>query len=248
VSPSIKILIVEDEMIIGAKISMQLTNLGYEVTGILSRGEEAIRHVKENKTDFILLDIRLKGKIDGIETAKQIQALSGTPIIYLTANSDEATFNRAKTTKPVAFISKPFKQIDLQRAIELAICRMPDSYIEHPHENNLSQDSPLIINDRIFVRSREKMTKIILSDILYIEAERNYSRIFTKDKEYILSATLKTIEEKLPRNLFVRIHRSYIINLTQIEVVAESYVAIGRVTIPVSAGLKENLLHRIQTF
>ncbi len=74
--------------------------------------------------DIVLLDIHLKGKIDGIETAKQIQQQSNVPIIYLTANADEATFNRAKTTRPAAFISKPFKQLDLQRAIELAICRM----------------------------------------------------------------------------------------------------------------------------
>ena len=66
----VKLLIVEDEMIIGAKISMQLTHLGYEVTGILPRGEEAILHVEENKPDIILLDINLKGKIDGIETAQ----------------------------------------------------------------------------------------------------------------------------------------------------------------------------------
>ena len=93
--------IVEDEMIIAAKISMQLTSsLGYEVTGILQRGEDAIQHVTENKVDIALLDINLKGNIDGIETAKQIQQHSDIPIIYLTANADEATFNRAKTTKP----------------------------------------------------------------------------------------------------------------------------------------------------
>ncbi len=123
----IKILVVEDEMIIGAKISMQLTSLGYEVTGILPRGEEAIIHVEENKPDIVLLDINLKGKLDGIETALQMQKLADIPIIYLTANSDEATFNRAKVSKPYAFISKPYKQLDLQRAIELTISRMAEN-------------------------------------------------------------------------------------------------------------------------
>ena len=89
----IKILVVEDEMIIGAKISMQLTSLGYEVTGILPRGEEAIVHVEENKPDIVLLDINLKGKFDGIETALRMQKLADIPIIYLTANADQATFN-----------------------------------------------------------------------------------------------------------------------------------------------------------
>lgn len=95
---------------------MQLTNLDYEVSGLLSRGEDALTHMVENKPDIVLLDINLKGKMDGIETVKQLSAHNNTPIIYLTANSDKATFNRAKTTKPAAFISKPFKQLDLQRA------------------------------------------------------------------------------------------------------------------------------------
>lgn len=244
---SIKILVVEDEMIIAAKISMQLTNLGYEVTAILPRGEEAIQHVQENKPDIVLLDINLKGKIDGIETAKQIQQQSNIPVIYLTANADDATFNRAKTTKPAAFISKPFKQLDLQRAIELTISRMGQNETAHSLENNIINDQPIILDDRIFVRNRDKMMKIMVADILYIEADRNYSRIFTNSKEFLLSTTLKTIEEKLSGHLFVRIHRSYIINLAHVDEVAESHVIIAQKVIPLSSGLKEHLLQRIQT-
>ena len=101
---SIKILVVEDEMIIGAKISMQLSELGYEVTGILPRGEEVLNHLKENKPDIVLLDIQLKGKMDGIETAALVEQHFQIPVIFLTANTDDATFNRAKTTRPAAFI------------------------------------------------------------------------------------------------------------------------------------------------
>jgi DNA-binding LytR/AlgR family response regulator len=244
----IRILVVEDEMIIAAKISLLLTNLGYEVDGILPRGEEAIMHVKENNVDIILLDINLKGKIDGIETAMEIQKFSHTPIIYLTANADETTFNRAKATKPSAFISKPFKQLDLQRAIELTICRMAERETGPQIINGSNEIQHYILSDRIFVRYKEKMIKILLADILYIEADRNYSRIFACNKEYLLSVTLKAIEEKLSANIFIRIHRSYLININQIEEVADNYVLIGGKPIPMSAGLKENLLQRIQTF
>ena len=116
-----KILIVEDEMIIAANISLQLTSLGYEITAIIPRGEEALVHIKKNRPDIVLLDIRLKGEIDGIETAQIMQKSFNIPIIYLTANADDSHFNRAKTTNPYAFISKPFKKLDLQRAIELTI-------------------------------------------------------------------------------------------------------------------------------
>jgi DNA-binding LytR/AlgR family response regulator len=244
----VKILVVEDEMIIGAKISMQLTALGYEVTGLLPRGEEAILQVEKNKPDIVLLDICLKGELDGIETARQIQKTADIPIIFLTANADDSTFNKAKTVKPFAFISKPYKQLDLQRAIELTISRMAENETgAHTAENNAGDEQPFILNDRIFVRHRDKMIKIIVADILYIEADRNYCRIFTRNKEYLLAITLKTIEEKLSTRVFLRTHRSYIVNLTHIDEVADGHVVIAQKPIALSAGLKEQLLQRIQT-
>ena len=243
----VKILVVEDNMLIGAKIALQLASFGYEVAGILPQGEEAIAYMKENIVDIILLDINLKEKADGIETAKQIQKQFSVPVIYLTANADEATFNRAKITKPAAFISKPFKQVDLQRAIELTICRMAENQTGPVSALENSNNQHFILRDRIFIRSRDKMIKIMVPDILYIEADRNYSQVFTRQKEFLLSLTLKAIEEKLPADIFVRIHRSYIINILQVEEVAESHVIIGQKAIPMSAVLKDNLLRKIQT-
>ena len=243
----VKILVVEDEMPIAAKISMLLTNLGYDITGIFARGEEAVVSVKENIVDLILLDINLKGEIDGIETSVQIHRFCGIPVIYLTANGDDATFNRAKITKPAGFIARPFKSVELQRAIELAICRMAENESGQQTFEGNNEVQHFILSDRIFVRNKEKMIKILVSDILYVEADRNYSRIFTPRKEYLLSVTLKTIQEKLPENVFVRVHRSYMININQVEEVADSYVIIGKKPIPMSAGLKEQLLKRIKT-
>ena len=234
-------------MIIAAKISMQLTNLGYEVSGMVPRGEDALAHIKESMPDIILLDIQLKGQLDGIETAEKILQLTNVPIIYLTANADEATFNRAKTTKPAAFISKPFKQLDLQRAIELSISRMENIGNQVISENNTDHESPFFLSDRIFVRHKEKMIKIMVTDILYIEADRNYSRIYTHQKEYLLSVTLKTIEEKLSMKNFLRIHRSYLINIMHVDEVIESHVMITSKPIPLGPGMREQLLQRIQT-
>jgi DNA-binding LytR/AlgR family response regulator len=243
----IKILVVEDEMIIAAKISMHLTNLGYEVTGILPRGEEALLNVEENRPDIVIMDIRLKGDLNGIDTAIRMQKIADIPVIFLTANADEATFNKAKAAKPYAFISKPYKQTDLQRAIELTISHLAADENKLPPGDSEINDQPFILSDRIFVRQREKMIKIIVADILYIEADRNYCRIFTKTNEYVLSITLKTIEEKLNNHIFLRVHRSYIINLSHIDAVADDHVIINQKAMPVSEGLKEKLLQRIQT-
>lgn len=250
-----KILIVEDEMVIAANISLQLSELGYEVTGILPRGEEAISQIKIEKPDIILLDIRLKGELDGIQTAQEIQKYSNIPIIYLTANTDEAHFNRAKQTHPYAFISKPFKKLDLQRAIELTVDRITLEASSENNEKGNGEDSTttngnatdFILNDRIFVRHNEKMLKIDIKDIYYIEADRNYCRIFSQGREYLLVMTLKDIDEKLPQNHFLRIHRSYIINLSQIDEVAGTHVVISKKAIPMSKAMRTELLKRLQT-
>jgi DNA-binding LytR/AlgR family response regulator len=240
----IKIFIVEDEMIIAANISLQLTNLGYEVTGIVPRGEEALLHIQENKPDIVLLDINLKGNIDGIETAELIQKEHSIPIIYLTANADEVHFNRAKKTNPHAFISKPFKKLDLQRAIELTVNRLQtEQGIVEDEENSDS----FILSDCIFVKHHEKMVKIVIKDILYIEAERNYSCIHSKGKDYLLVTTLKNIDTKLPVAHFLRIHRSFIVNISQIDEVATSHVVIGKKAIPISKPLRKELMKRLQT-
>lgn len=239
------ILIVEDEMIIAANISLQLTHLGYEVTGIISKADEVLPHILQHVPDIILMDINLKGNIDGIEIAQLIQKEYKIPIIYLTANSDEANFNRAKATNPYAFISKPFKKLDLQRAIELTLVRIQE---EQNREKilDLAPDEPYILSDCIFVRSHDKMVKVCINNILYIEAERNYCKIHCKDKEHLLVTTLKYLEEKLTTNDLMRIHRSFIVNLHHIDEIATSHVVIGKKAIPLSAELKKQLLLHIQ--
>lgn len=241
----IKILIVEDEMIIAANISMQLNNLGYEVSGIVTRGEDALLHIKDNQLDIILLDIQLKGKLDGIETANLMQKEYNIPIIYLTANADDKHFNRAKTTNPSAFISKPFKKLDLQHAIELTINRI--TVDEITNKKRIKKISPFVLSDRIFVRHNDKIVKIIIEDVLYIQADRNYCRIYSKGKVFLLVTTLKDIEEKLPIEHFIRVHRSYIVNLSQIDEVANKHLVISRKVIPLSKSSRGELLKRLQT-
>lgn len=245
-SEKFKILIVEDEMLIGANISLQLNELGYEVTGIIPRGEEALKHIEDYPPDIMLLDINLKGELDGIETALAMQKTHNIPVIYLTANTDDAHFNRAKETKPFGFISKPFKKLDLQRTIELTINQM-DSKIKNNTDTESQNNNSFLLSDCLFVRHLNSMVKVDIKDILYIEAERNYCRIFSSSKEYLVVMSLKEMDEKLPAKHFLRTHRSYIINLSQIKEIATTHVVIGNKSLPVTKSLREELLNRIQT-
>lgn len=242
-----RILIVEDEMIIGAKVSMFLTELGYEVTGILPRAEEVLLQLEENKPDIVLLDIQLKGSMDGIALAQVLQKEYQIPVIFLTANTDDATFQRAKETKPYAFLSKPFRKTDLQRALELTINLMAKPREEAGAITNFNEDSPYFLSDRIFVRNKDKMVKILFQAIQYVEAERNYCRIVTETKEYLLTMPMKSLEDQLPQTLFQRIHRSFIVNIEQVDEVEEGAVLIGQKSLPLSKSLREVFLMRIRT-
>jgi DNA-binding LytR/AlgR family response regulator len=241
----INILIVEDEMIIGANISLQLSQLGYKVNAIVPKGEEALEKIRIEQPDIVILDINLNGTIDGIDTALLMQKEYDIPIIYLTANADESNFNRAKITKPYAFISKPFKKLDLQRAIELTINRiMAEKGTKKANENS---NSSVVLDDRIFVKHNDNMIKIIIKNILYVEADRNYSHIFTKEKEYLLVMTLKDIDSKLPNEFFIRVHRSFIVNISQIDEVGNTHIVVAKKVIPMSKNLRPELLKRLQT-
>ncbi len=238
----IKILIVEDEMIIAAHLSLQLTDLGYEVTGIIPRAEEALIHLRQHRPDILLLDINLNGDMNGIDMAHEMQKHHNIPIIYLTANSDASHFERAKATNPFAFISKPFKKLELQRSIELAVNHINRVEIKQV----FARDAPSIISDSIYIRHHDKMLKIAINDILYIEADRNYCRLQCKESEYLLVMTLKELDEKLPAGKFLRIHRSFIVNMFHIDEIATSHVVIAKKAIPLNAEMKKRLLLHIQ--
>lgn len=116
-----KILVVEDEGIVAKDIANSLKKLDYDVIGTASSGEKAIEIVRENQPDLILMDIMLKGQMTGIDTAEVMRSEFQIPVIYLTANADENTLEKAKITEPYGYILKPFKEIDLHTSIEMAL-------------------------------------------------------------------------------------------------------------------------------
>ncbi|MBP2030443.1 CheY-like chemotaxis protein [Methanohalophilus levihalophilus] len=116
-----KILVVEDEKIVALGIKRMLKNMGYIVPSIASSGEEAIKKAEITFPDLILMDIMLKGDIDGITAAQTISDRMKIPVVYLTAYSDDKIIQRAKETCPYGYITKPFEESDLRATIELAL-------------------------------------------------------------------------------------------------------------------------------
>ncbi|MGD2176797.1 MAG: PAS domain S-box protein, partial [Anaerolineae bacterium] len=118
-----RILIVEDESVIAKDLGRTLEKLGYAVTATVSLGKQAIEEAAASQPDLVLMDIKLKGEVDGIEAAQQVHARFNVPVVYLTAYADEKTLQRAKITEPFGYVLKPFTERELHSAIEIALYR-----------------------------------------------------------------------------------------------------------------------------
>jgi hypothetical protein len=116
-----KVLVVEDESIVAKDIEVTLTNLGYAVTGVAGSGEEALGKIAEQSPDLVLMDIVLKGEMDGIATANEIRRRHHVPVVYLTAYADDETLRRAKVTEPFGYVLKPYEERELLTTIEVAL-------------------------------------------------------------------------------------------------------------------------------
>jgi len=119
----IKILVVEDENIIALNIKKKLKSFGYTVPAIVSTAEDAIKMTEITFPDLILMDVMLKGEMDGVQAIEEIRKKFDIPVIYLTAYSDDEVLERAKLTQPYGYIVKPFKANDLRTNIEIALYR-----------------------------------------------------------------------------------------------------------------------------
>jgi CheY-like chemotaxis protein len=116
-----QVLIVEDERIVAADLESTLRSLGYRVIGIASSSDRAIELATQNVPDIALMDIRIKGAVDGIETAALLRERFGTPIVFLTAYSDDETLARARAVSPAGYLLKPFSDDELRAALEIAL-------------------------------------------------------------------------------------------------------------------------------
>lgn len=243
------VLVVEDEKIVSKDIQFSLKKLGYNVIGTADTGEMAIEEAIDKKPDLILMDIMLKGDMTGIEATHEIRKHLDVPVIYLTANTDGPTIQKAKETEPHGYIIKPFKEVDIHTTIEMAIYK-------HSKEAEVIKERDMLYNiaegskeekDHIFVKSNSRFVKLRLSDIYFVEALKDYVVINTLEKRYTIHSTMKDIEKRLPSDKFMRVHRSFIINVDKIAAIEQPNIILenDKKVVPIGGSYKEALNNRI---
>lgn len=245
-----KILVVEDESIVSKDIQLSLSRLGYAICGAASTGEEAIEMAKSEYPDLILMDIMLKGKLNGIETAHLIKEYMDVPVIYLTAYADESTLAKAKITEPYGYIIKPFQEIDLHTSIEMALYKHSKEKLKKKEVEQIFSALEKGSDDEIlFVRSKSSLVRLKASDIIFVEALKDYVSIFTPKAKYVIHSTMKEIEKKLSPSAFIRVHRSFIVRMDKIISIEHLFLTMESTDkqIPIGGNYKDELFNKIKT-
>jgi len=194
--------------------------------------------LEQDKPDLLLLDIQLSGKKDGIDVAEKLNELRPIPFIFLTANSDGETIDRAKKVRPHAYIVKPFTKEELFAAIEIAF----SNFAANRNEEKPGKTSDQPAKDHMFVRDGYVFRKIFFADLLYLESDANYVSLHLKSqKKVMVRSTLNDFIEQLDMQKFMRIHRSYSVNLSQIDDVFPTEVSVSGVKVPIGKSYRDEL-------
>lgn len=241
----INVLIVEDEPIYSFQLKKIVGELGYHTIGVTESSEGVMEQIKKQAPDLILMDIHIKGEISGIELSAQIQSFRKTPIIFITSFDDKATFDKAKCVGPSAYIIKPFDADALQRAMELAIENTYSSPLSSGEHNSV-----VGIKD-VFIKSRNRLSKVSIEDILWIEVDDKYCVIHTAQKQFAIRKALKDFLGELNSDIFIQTHRSYAVNFSQIEDIDVSTFVVhlnGGHEIPLGKSYKDDVFTRLNIF
>lgn len=238
----INILIVEDESIVALDLATALHQDGYEVIGIADHAEEAIRLFNQHTVDIVLMDIQLAGPKDGIDTVVDLMKIRQTPVIYLTAFTDNATVERVKPTYPCAFLAKPYQTRNVRVSIELAL----NSFAAQKARPtvNPTKEPILQMGDHVFIKYNYQFIKIHLADILFVQADGNHISLHTSDRKFVLRLSLSQFFDRLVFDRLVRIHRSYAVNIDAIQSFTEQTVLTGKGEFPIGRNYKEAFLTR----
>ena len=211
----VNILIIEDEPYYASQFHTGLDDLSYNIIDVVDDANQALAAYYATEPDVVIINIKIRGRVSGLEIAEKISGdeLNSKPIIFITDDQNLQTFQKAKRFRPVAYILKPFDIFSVKCAIELAL----NSYPQVQEESLQKKvDTGVIIQDILFVRKNKKVVKVPLADISYIEVESKYSTLVTAEGKFIVRISLKELLDKLPKNLFLRVHRNYIVNIINI--------------------------------
>lgn len=229
-----KIFIVEDELLVVEDLTGILEGAGYAISGHATSGEEALSQIRSITPDLILLDVKLKGQITGLDVAK---AINGTlPFLFITSVMDARSLDEIASLAAGAYLLKPFVEEELIVNVRLALSRNQVKY-------RIGEETTPV---GFMVRDGTTLKKLQAHEIAFAKGDDNYTRIILVDgKEHLISHTLKAVEAKLTGlDVFYRVHKSYVVNLNHLKGIEGQNLIMMDKIIPIGKSYRSGLFER----
>jgi len=239
----LKIGIVEDDLLIAESIASTLKQIGYHPTKPVRSYDDALKMIETETPDLLIIDITLVGEKDGVDLALKINKDFGIPFIFLTAYSDAATVNRAKKANPYAYLVKPFTENDLFTSVEIAF----NNYNHLIKSTGQKKHDAGYLKDILFIKEGSLFHKVNISDIIYVESDNVYLNIYTAKKHLLSRIKLDEFISECASEEFMRVHRSYAVNVKHLEAVNSLSVTVAGKEIPVHSPYRQELLQKIKS-
>jgi two-component system, LytTR family, response regulator LytT len=220
-------LIVEDDYDLALNLKEQIFNLGFIVSGVFNNAEETLEYLETHEIDLLLVDLKIMGSINGVGLVKRIHLKWNLPVIFLTAHAEGDLFNSAIAVNPEAYLVKPYEIDDLKTSLWVAF-----SKFDRIRKNDAEGYGSILK-----VRENGSLVFLNSSNIIMVKAEGLYSRIFTTNKTCVVNDILKNIQERLPNHVFLRAHKSYLINVKFIFHFNGKFAKVGDYKVPLRRGL-----------
>jgi two-component system LytT family response regulator len=237
---NINVLIVEDKKIESDALIEVLEANGFTVYGVARTHAQALQLYQSPEIDVIVIDVFLGDNPDGIAFAEtlSISPNRSKPYVFLTSSKDRGIFERAKLTKPYAFLLKPFNELEVMYALEMAL----EKYFDQTNGFEGLETGTVLSEDHMFIKKNGALKKVITNDIIYIEVEERYCNIFTEHEKFVVHITLTRIESILKDKSFVRTHRKFLVNqskIIQIRLSESTIVLEGNISVSLGESYKD---------
>lgn len=238
------ILIVEDNKDFEFLLQAMLQQIGFRTIHNAANFDEVMYVISKHNIDVFIIDIHLENSKNGVMIAEEIRRQQiNTPIIFITSNYTEENYAYARATRPSSFLSKELSRLKLHQAIDLALLTQVEEE-DDEIEGFKSVNPPMVSPFNFYFRIGDAYKAIPVSDVAYFFADKKMSYAKIGNRSYPTSVQLKTLEEELPKEQFVRIHKSYIVNTKHIEsfLPSESTITVNGETLPIGYVYRKDFL------
>lgn len=236
----VQVLVIEDRPEESDLLIPALESNGFEVAALARNLKDAFLRMHDTAFDIAIVDVYLGDNPDGISFAEALNAQPNfsRPFVFLTSSKDRSIFERARLTRPFAFLLKPFNELELLYALEMAVEKYYDE------EDTLESDemAAVVAEDHLFIKKKGALNKVWLNEIVYVDVDERYCCLHCKDTKYVVLKSLKQMEQILQPHGFVRTHRKFLAQkalITKIILSEDSVLLEGGFSIPISDNYKD---------